>query len=243
MSKQFKKLKLLGAFQKKYFTRSIHTTHLVDTTKIMNYKNTILCVDDNGDRLKHLQFFTDDLDELAQFLKEDQGKYQLSLLDSDYDVLKEKINFSQADKFSLYRLEDNINGVDFNSIKYIKEMKIEQYELIKEFSSFHQTDYGKQSVIKSIQANGVGYVAQDQSFLFVEDIPQYSERFGSTLYSMGKSTDVIKLLLKSIYDFRQTNLKNYYTLLDKNNEKTITIHEKIGFRFTDIRPSMYEVIT
>lgn len=243
MSKFIKKLQVLGAWKKKYISRSAMFINFLDNAKIVSIGGDLFCIEDNNSNLKHVIYFCDDLNNLLQFLNDQDEKVQLSLGREEFEFLSKKFNFSKIKSFECYRLTSFDKANTYKSIKRIEEFDKSHYPLIKDFSPLHQTEFGQNEVIGLVNELGYGLIGSDGSFLYVEDHPKLNSRFGSTLYSKGSGIEVLKLLSQSINDFKSTGLKEYFTYLEPENQATIKLHEKLGFDILSPSLSLCEVIS
>lgn len=243
MSNFFKKLQVLGAWKRKYVSRSAMFINFLDKAKIISIGCDLFCIEENNSNLKHVIYFCDDLNNLLQFLTDQEDKVQLSLGSEEFEFLSKKFDFSKIKSFECYRLTSFEKGNTYKDLKKIDEFDKSHYPLIKDFSPLHQTEFGENEVIGLVNELGYGLIGSDGSFLYVEDHPKLNSRFGSTLYSMGSGIEVLKLLSQSINDFKSTGLKEYFTYLEPENKTTIKLHEKLGFEILSPNLSLYEVIS
>jgi hypothetical protein len=243
MSLFVKKLALLGAQNKKYKSRNARFIEYMKNAEVSSINGDVFCFEVNDNYLKHMIYFCDDLNNLLEFIKKSDVKYEISLGELEYNFLKKHYQFSEEKHFDCYKLASFDKAQKFESIKEIDHFREKDYEVIKDFSPLHQTQFGKNEVMGLVNSQGKGYIGLDDSFLYIEDHPKLDSRFGSTLYSKGSGVEVIKLLSHSILDFKSTKLKNYFTYLEPENIKTILLHEKLGFEPLRPKLSLFEVIT
>jgi hypothetical protein len=241
MEKLTQKLKLLGAFNKKYKSRTAFLLKYLKNPEIKQINGDIFCYLKGESKLKHIIYFCDDIKNLETFITTSDFSSQLSLGEDEFNTLKNTIKFSEFKKLICYECDD-FNGSDF-ALEETDVMKDDHYDLIRSLTPFHQTEFGERAVKEIIKSYGKGYISDKESFLYVEDYPDNKTRFGAIIFSKGSALGIIKLFNKSLYDAKKLGFTHYISYLEPANKDTIILHEKFGFSPSSTRPIFYDVIS
>jgi hypothetical protein len=71
---KIQKLQILGAFSKKFKSRTMHTLKYLDSHEVIKVPSGLLVLETSNSSLQHLLYFIDDLSDLIKYLSDNKRK-------------------------------------------------------------------------------------------------------------------------------------------------------------------------